>query len=127
MAQERVYKTAPRWHGEDIKGKTLLVYEEQGFGDTILCSRYIPLLQARGAKVVLECKAPLHKLFSAIPGVVRFAEPGQVADGFDYHVPMMSLPGIFGTDLSSIPPPVPLLAASALPPRVSRMRLMPWR
>ena len=67
MQRERVYKTAPRWRGEDIKGKTLLVYEEQGFGDTILCSRYIPLLQSRGGTVILECKPPLHKLFLRSP------------------------------------------------------------
>jgi tetratricopeptide (TPR) repeat protein len=120
MDRERVYKTAPRWRGEDIKGKTLLVYEEQGFGDTILCSRYIPLIQARGGTIILECKPALHKLFSAIPGIKRLAEPGQVAEGFDYHVPMMSLPGIFGTDLSSIPPPVSLYTSPALPPRVSQ-------
>ena len=121
MDSERVYKTAPRWHGEDIKGKTLLVYEEQGFGDTILCSRYIPLIQARGGSVILECKQPLHMLFSDIPGVKGIAGPRQVTEGFDYHVPMMSLPGIFGTDLSSIPPPPPLHAATALPPRVSHL------
>jgi len=122
MARERIYKNAPRWRGEDIKGKTVLVYEEQGFGDTVLCSRYIPLIQARGGIVILECKRPLHKLFSAIPDIKRIAEPGQVADNeFDYHVPMMSLPGIFGTDLSSIPPPVRLHVAPTLPPHIAHM------
>ena len=121
MERGRVYKTAPRWRGDDIKGKTVLVYEEQGFGDTILCSRYIPLIQKRGGKVILECKLSLHKLFSAIPGIVRIAEAGQVMDGFDYHVPMMSLPGIFETDLSSIPLLPPLQAAPSVPPQVSRL------
>ena len=121
MDRERVYKTAPRWRGEDIKGKTLLVYEEQGFGDTILCSRYIPLIEARGGSVILECKQPLHMLFSDIPGVKGITGPRQVTEGFDYHVPMMSLPGIFGTNLSSIPSPPPLHAATVLPPRVSHL------
>jgi len=122
MARERVYKTAPRWHGEDISGKTVLVYEEQGFGDTILCSRYIPLIAARGGKVILECKPQLHKLFSTINGITRMAEAGQVVSGFDYHVPMMSLPRIFNTGLSSIPSPPPLLyAAPALSPASSRL------
>jgi Flp pilus assembly protein TadD len=121
MARERIYKNAPRWRGEDIKGKTVLVYEEQGFGDTILCSRYIPLIQAQGGTVILECKRPLHKLFSAIPGIKRIAEPGQVAEGFDYHVPMMSLPGIFSTDLSTIPPPIPLHVAPTLPAHIAHM------
>jgi tetratricopeptide (TPR) repeat protein len=119
--RERQSKTARRWRGEDISGKTLLVYDEQGFGDSILCSRYIPLIKERGGSVIVECKPQLHRLFSAIPGIVRIAETGQVLTGFDYHVPMMSLPGIFGTDDSSIPPPPPLYAAPAPPPHSARL------
>lgn len=121
MERERFYANIPRWQGEDINGKTLLVYEEQGLGDTILCSRYIPLIHARGGKVILECKPQLHKLFSTIPGILCIEKPRQVADGVDYHVPIMSLPGIFGTDLSSIPPPPPLQSADILPQPLSDM------
>lgn len=96
---------APRWQGEDISGKTLLVYEEQGFGDSILCSRYLPLIHARGGKVVLECKKPLHRLFAGLPGVTALAELGHYQGEVDFHIPMMSLPGLFKTDLSSIPAP----------------------
>lgn len=96
---------APRWQGEDISGKTLLVYEEQGFGDSILCSRYLPLIHARGGKVVLECKKPLHRLFAGLPGVTALAELGQYQGKVDFHIPIMSLPGLFKTDLSSIPAP----------------------
>ena len=119
--QERRSKTASRWRGEDVSGKTLLIYEEQGFGDSILCSRYIPLIQKRGGNVIVECKPALHRLFSAVPGVTRLAEPGQIMTGFDYHIPMMSLPGIFGTDLSTVPPPATLYTAPAPPPEVARL------
>jgi tetratricopeptide (TPR) repeat protein len=117
MDQERFYPTIPRWRGENIKGKTLLIYEEQGFGDTILCSRYIPLIHALGGKVILECRPQLHNLFSAIPGIIQIAKPRQAAQKFDYHVPIMSLPGIFSTELTSIPPPPPLQDAATLPQR----------
>lgn len=111
----------PRWQGEDIKGKTLLIHAEQGFGDTILCSRYIPFIQARGGKVVLECNKALHRLFSTVPGIVGMAEVGQVVFGIDYHIPMMSLPGIFKTDLSSIPPLPTLHVPHSLPPEAARL------
>lgn len=116
----RSSETGPQWRGEDIKDKTLLVYEEQGFGDSIICSRFIPLVAARGGKVILECKKPLHRLFSSIPGIVKLVEPEQTTSGFDYHIPMMSLPGIFETTLSNLPAPAPLTAATSLPPKVAQ-------
>lgn len=105
----------PRWKGEDLKGKTILVYAEQGFGDTILCARYIPLIKERGGRVVLECSKPLHRLFSAIPGLDRTVEVGKMDEPYQYHVPMMSLPGIFGTTLDNIPP-LPKLDIPKAPP-----------
>lgn len=119
--RERQSKTAKRWRGEDLKGKTILVYDEQGFGDSILCSRYIPLLRARGARIILECKRELHCLFSTLPGVVGIGQAGDFMTGFDYHVPMMSLPGIFGTDLSNIPSPASLHAAPSLSSGVAQL------
>lgn len=116
--QERVWQTALRWRGEDLKDKTLLVYEEQGFGDSILCSRYLPLIAEHGAKVILEIRKPLHNLFLSLPGIIQIAEPGQIKSGFDYHIPIMSLPGIFGTDLSNIPPPTEFKVITAPPPAV---------
>lgn len=107
---------APRWRGEDLRGKTLLIHEEQGFGDTILCSRYIPLVKARGARVILECRQPLHRLLSAVPGLDRIVTPGETEkEPFDFYIPMMSLPGIFQTDLGNIPPPVPLHVPASVP------------
>ena len=63
-----------------MEGKTLLIHEEQGFGDTILAARYIPLIQKSGGRVILECKPPLHRLFSKIPGLDALAEPAFLID-----------------------------------------------
>jgi len=112
---------APRWRGEDLSGKTILVYEEQGFGDSILCSRYLPLVKAQGGKVIVECKKPLHRLFSGISGIDSLTDTAPAAGSYDYQVPMMSLPGIFGTTLENIPSTPTLLAAPELPPAAAAM------
>lgn len=114
-------ETAPRWRGEDLTGKAILVYEEQGFGDSILCSRYLPLIKARGGTVILECKKPLHRLFSGMGAVDRFVEAAPPAGTYDYQVPMMSLPGIFGTTLENIPAPPALYAAPDVPPAAAAL------
>jgi hypothetical protein len=53
----------PLWDGSDLNGKTILLYPEQGFGDTVQASRYLPLVAARGGCVVLESPASLVWLF----------------------------------------------------------------
>lgn len=108
-------QTATAWRGEDLTGKTFLVYEEQGFGDSILCSRFLPLLAAYGGRVVLECKAPLHRLFSKIEGIAAITADTPPAGSYDYQVPMMSLPGILGVRLETVPAPATLAAAPAVP------------
>lgn len=100
----------PRWQGESFAGKRLLVFAEQGFGDSILTSRFVPLIKERSGagpdagKVILECKAPLQDLFSEIGGIDRMVEPGDAAGAYDLEVPIMSLPGIFGASDDSLPP-----------------------
>lgn len=112
--KEPVYG-APKWQGEDLSGKTILISEEQGFGDTILCARYIPLVKAMGARVLLGCRPALHRLFKDVPDVDRIVEAGPLGERFDYHIPIMSLPRIFNTGLSNVPP-VPLMNVSAQVP-----------
>jgi tetratricopeptide (TPR) repeat protein len=114
-------QTVPRWHGEDLTGKTILVYKEQGFGDTILCSRYLPMVKARGARVLFECQKQLHRLFEATPGIDKMADLGAIDEKFDYQVPMLSLPWIFETNQNSIPPPPPLSVPDALPPAAKQL------
>jgi len=116
----------PLWDGGDLSGKTILLHAEQGLGDTLQFIRYAPLVAGKGARVVVECRAPLVRLLAGTPGVdqvvgqtpeqdrVQVAGDvfGQVAalPSFDCHAPLMSLPHLFGTTLDSIPAAVPYLA-----------------
>ena len=112
----------PVWRGDiDIGGKTILVLEDEGLGDTIQFARYIPALAARGARVVLRVGDPLHPLLSQLAGVtvcVPKSDPAMPA--FDVHVPICSLPLAFGTRLETIPAAIPYL------PAPSQSRVQAW-
>lgn len=112
----------PMWQGEDMAGRHLLITEEQGFGDTLLCSRYLPRVVAMAGRVTLACKKPLHHLLSGIEGLtlITTEEISPESGRYDAYTAMMSLPGIFKTDLASIPAPAPLVAAATLPPVITQ-------
>ncbi len=97
----------PQWTGEDLRGKTILLHAEQGFGDSIQMLRYLPLIRAQGASVVLELPDALMPLLGEI-AVPLFAR-GAVLPPFDVHCPLMSLPLAFGTRVGTIPAAVPYL------------------
>lgn len=111
----------PAWQGEDLAGRTLLVWWEQGFGDTIQFVRYLPLLAARGARVLLDAQAPLRPLLEGFPGVSALVDPDHGPVAADYHVPLMSLPHRLGTTLETIPASVPYLFPP--PEAPARLRL----
>ena len=110
-----------RWDGQNFKGKTVLLCAEQGFGDTILCSRYIPMLKMRGGRIIFVCRKELHRLFQSIYGIDEIIEPGLIRDHFDYHISIMSLPGVFKTTLESIPPLPNLFVPEKPPPAAQRL------
>ena len=93
------------WQGEDgIAGKTILVYADEGFGDTIQFARYISMLAARGAAIVLVAPQPLLPLLSGLPGVREcLPKPAPALPPFDWHCPIGNLPMAFGTRLDTIP------------------------
>lgn len=96
----------PRWTGKEaLDGKTVLLYTEQGFGDSIQFCRYVPLLARRGARVILEVEAPLMRLFSSLEGVTQYVLKGEALPHFDFYCPLLSLPPAFGTELATIPAP----------------------
>jgi hypothetical protein len=106
---------APRWNGAgDIAGKAILVYGEQGLGDVLWMIRYVPLLAARGARVIVECEAPLRSLLEGVEGVERVVVRADPQPSFDLHSPVMSLPLLFGTTLASIPTNVPYLQTQCM-------------
>jgi Flp pilus assembly protein TadD len=90
----------PPWRGEDIAGKRLLVHWEQGFGDTIQFARLLPLVKAKGARIILECQPQLVSLFGQLDGIDELARAGDPLPPFDYHVPLLSIPRIIGLDLA---------------------------
>jgi tetratricopeptide (TPR) repeat protein len=100
----------PEWTGaEDIAGKTVLLHWEQGFGDTLQFARYATWVRARGARVIISVPNILVALMRSLdPGVEIIADDMAPPD-FDLHAPLMSLPLIFGTDISTIPGLVPYL------------------
>ncbi len=94
----------PRWTGTaDIKGKRLLLYAEQGFGDTIQFARYASLAAARGAHVILEVQPGLKRLCEGMPGADQLVARGEKLPAFDFECPLLSAPLAFATDLASIP------------------------
>ncbi|MEO0852257.1 MAG: TIGR03032 family protein, partial [Cyanobacteria bacterium J06648_11] len=104
----------PRWDGQPIAGKTLLVHTEQGAGDAIQFVRYLPMAAERCGKVILVCTPNLIPLFERVPGIAELRTPGEIAlDAFDTYVALMSLPYLFETRLDSIPRHVPYLDAPA--------------
>ena len=104
----------PRWFGsENLAGKTVLLYAEQGMGDTIQFCRYARLVKALGAIVALEVPRPLMDLFSGLDGVDVLVETGSKLPAFDYHCPLLSLPLAFRTNMATIPNSGPYLCSSA--------------
>lgn len=104
----------PAWRGEPLEGRTLLVHAEQGLGDTLQFARYIPLLAGRGGELILEV-SPLLLPLLAESGFRQWAHlvpKGEPLPAFDLQVPLLSLPGIFGTTLADIPSRVPYLSAN---------------
>ena len=99
----------PIWNGEPLAGRTILVYTEDGLGDTFLFARYLPLLAARGGRIVLECQPSLTRLLEALPSVAQVVARGEALPRADCHVPLLSLAGMLRTRLSSIPRETPYL------------------
>lgn len=95
--------SSPQWTGEEGKGRTLLIHAEQGFGDTIQFCRYVKLAARRDWRVILEVQPELVRLLSKLEGASLVLGRGQTLPYFDSHCPMLSLPGIFKTDIDTIP------------------------
>ena len=110
-----------RWNGEDLRGKTLLLLPEQGYGDTIQFVRYVSLLKARGlAKLSVICKPALVPLLRTVQGIDALITDPQGLQAHDYWDSLLSLPCRFGTTLGSVPAQIPYVA-------VFTNRLEMWR
>jgi tetratricopeptide (TPR) repeat protein len=111
----------PSWDGNDLRGRTVLIHSEQGFGDAIQFARYLPMVAARGGRVIFQCHEELADLFKGFAGADQIIARGQPLPEFDLHLPLLSLPLIFETNsIERIPADVPYLRAN---PEISQR----WR
>lgn len=111
----------PRWSGQPIPGKTLLIHDEQGYGDTFQFMRLVPWAKQRsGARVVLEVNAETLSLAQRSEGFDEIVARGTLPPAFDLHCEMMSLPIAMGLTLADLPGQVPYLSADP-------QRLAKWR
>ncbi len=112
LPHERRHTHVPQWRGDfPLAGRTLLVHAEQGLGDTLQFVRYIPLLAAQGATILLEAQRPLLPLLAQLPGVASLHAQHDPLPPFDCHCPLLSLPLAFQTTLETIPAKTPYLSA----------------
>ncbi len=104
------------WRGEDISQKTLLVHAEEGLGDTIQFSRFIPLVAHHAARVIVAVPSPLVRWLDGLPGIDQIVATGLPLPPFDVLCPLLSLPAILGAGLQTIPTPHPHLRRPNAPP-----------
>jgi len=100
----------PTWSGESFAGKTLLLWAEQGLGDTLMFLRYVPLVKALGGRVLVEAQPLLLDVAATCAGADIVIPEGAPWVPYDLQAPLMSLPRIFHTELASIPAEVPYLS-----------------
>jgi tetratricopeptide (TPR) repeat protein len=113
MGERRVFRQ-PLWlGGENLQGKRILIYCEQGLGDTLQYCRYVKLVADMGAEVIFEVQAPLVSLLARLPGVSRVLAAGSPLPEFDYQCPLLSMPLSFKTTLQNVPAATPYVYADA--------------
>jgi tetratricopeptide (TPR) repeat protein len=122
IAAQPVIQTLPRWHGEPIEQRTLLIHAEQGFGDTLQFVRFVPLAAQRAARVVLEVQPQLLPLLAPAAQAwrVTLIAQGAPRPAADLQCPLLSLPLALDTSFDTIPQRTPYLD---VPPAYGRK----WR
>lgn len=107
MPKDRFHE--PAWTGAPFPNQTLLLWAEQGLGDTLMFLRFLPLVKALGGTVVLECPAALLDLAALCGGADVLVSKSKPLPAFDLQLPLMSLPFVFRTELSTVPNQIPYL------------------
>jgi Flp pilus assembly protein TadD len=110
LFSSKINFSAPEWQGEAFSDRTLLLFAEQGIGDTLHFIRYLPMVAARGGAMLLHVQGTLTPLLRQLPGVTVIPR-GAPLPPFDLQISLMDLPHIFGTTLASIPAEIPYLRA----------------
>lgn len=108
-APPKMIAAPPQWTGQDLTGRSILVWDEQGLGDLIQFSRYLPRLVEAGAEVTLLCRKTMQRLLSSLSNKVRFIEALDPAAAYDFQSALLSLPRGFATTLETAPAATPYL------------------
>ncbi len=103
----------PMWDGSPLEGRTILLQREQGLGDILQAIRYAPLVKQRGGRVLVVSPRKMIPILSTCAGIDQLLPDDERLPKFDVFAPLLSLPGIFKTDLATIPADVPYLSAPA--------------
>lgn len=104
----------PQWQGQPLAGRTILLVGEQGLGDIIQMIRFARIVKQSAAAVLVQCRPALRPLLQTASGIDRFVNPGEAnRESFDFYVPLLTLPGVLGTTLETIPADVPYLFAES--------------
>jgi tetratricopeptide (TPR) repeat protein len=105
----------PRWQGDPLDGRRILLHAEQGLGDSIQFCRYAALVAERGGAVILQVREPVERLMASLTvvrsGQAVVAPLGIKPPAFDLECPLMSLPAVFGTTIDTVPWPGAYLGA----------------
>ncbi len=103
----------PAWNGESLVGRTILVHDEQGYGDTFQFARYLPLVKSMGGKVIFECHPKLSAVLKGCPGYDEILErtypPAMAPTEFDTQIHLLSLPRVLKTRMDSVPCNIPYI------------------
>jgi tetratricopeptide (TPR) repeat protein len=110
LSGKRVFPKPLLTSMDEVQGKTILVYFEHGFGDTIQFYRYLELLHRAGARILFNVQTKLERLLTSPKFPFTFVNLDDPTLAYDYHVPMMSLPLAFGTTLQTVPAKVPYIS-----------------
>ena len=109
----------PRWQGEPFPRQRLLIYSEQGFGDCIQFSRFLPEVKKFGGEILFEVRPELIRLLNGIQGcdhLLPFSFSTPCQEEFDLQIPLLSLPAALGVEISQLPPPTRFPALTSVPP-----------
>jgi Tfp pilus assembly protein PilF len=101
----------PRWDGEDLGGRTILVHAEQGYGDTLQFIRYAEVVRQRGGVVFVVVQTRLLRVVARCPGVDMALDGTAYVPDCAVHASLMSLPAILKTTQRTVPSRIPYIFA----------------
>ena len=114
----------PRWEGQRLRGKTLLVNAEQGYGDILMFARFLPHISQPDATVIFRCRPALVRLLREVSGLDQLVDtPAGEAVTADVWLPLLSLPRVLKIGLADLPGSIPYLRAPPLLLETWRARL----